>query len=290
MTRFVQLLLLTLFCLGIGETMAAFLTAWMFRMSTAEVFEALKDPVNASQRMLLTLWGLSTALKFVVVPGLYLELTNKQAVSFMRPDHRIRIGRALMAGALMVGVVPCISFLFELNYNIGFPSWLEGAETYFRESKESAQTFATSTLTLKGPAGLVISILVVAVVPGFAEEFFFRGIVQTQLYEAFRNRHYAVFLSTALFGILHLQFFAIIPLMVSGLLLGYLYLWTKNIWYPVIAHIANNIVFVLGYYFYGADIMTPTGDMSLVMTLLAPSILVSGLILWRLRKTGHCLT
>jgi hypothetical protein len=39
--------------------------------------------------------------------------------------------------------------------------------------------------------------------------------------------------------------------MLMGALLGYLFLWTGNIWVPVAAHFTNNAAAVLYYYFKG---------------------------------------
>ena len=48
----------------------------------------------------------------------------------------------------------------------------------------------------------------------------------------------------------HFQFFSFLPRCVLGLILGYLMYYGKSIWYPILAHLVNNAMGVIYYYFY----------------------------------------
>ncbi|MFT5972241.1 MAG: O-antigen/teichoic acid export membrane protein [Cryomorphaceae bacterium] len=54
------------------------------------------------------------------------------------------------------------------------------------------------------------------------------------------NVHVAVWLSAFLFSAMHFQFYGFIPRFLLGALLGYLFVWSKSIWAPIIAHFVNN--------------------------------------------------
>jgi membrane protease YdiL (CAAX protease family) len=43
-----------------------------------------------------------------------------------------------------------------------------------------------------------------------------------------------------IFSFIHLQFYGLIPRMLLGVLVGYLYAWSGNLLYPIIGHFVNN--------------------------------------------------
>jgi membrane protease YdiL (CAAX protease family) len=43
-----------------------------------------------------------------------------------------------------------------------------------------------------------------------------------------------------LFSAIHFDLEAIVPRFVLGVLLGYLFFWSKNLWLPILAHFFNN--------------------------------------------------
>lgn len=82
---------------------------------------------------------------------------------------------------------------------------------------------------------------VVAVVPAFCEEVFFRGYVQ-------RNYVYSlspvagVLLTGFVFGLFHMSPANLIPLTFMGWYLGYVYYRTQNLFMPITVHFCNNFL------------------------------------------------
>ncbi len=91
---------------------------------------------------------------------------------------------------------------------------------------------------------MIVNIICMAIIPAVCEEFFFRGFMQTIATNVFKNKHIAVVVTSIIFSILHGDIFNFIPRFVLGLFLGYLFLYTKNIWYPIIAHTLHNTMVV----------------------------------------------
>ena len=84
----------------------------------------------------------------------------------------------------------------------------------------------------------------VVVVAPFAEEMFFRGFVLGGLAAAFGDPR-AIFVSSALFAAMHASVGTFIPLLMAGMLLGWLYLRTRSIWPPIAVHSAQNALAIL---------------------------------------------
>ena len=90
-----------------------------------------------------------------------------------------------------------------------------------------------------------LSIVALAVVTPVAEEIFFRGFVL----RGFVNRWGVVpgvLLSAVIFAALHFQPGVIIPVFITGLILGTLYWQTGSIWPGIGVHAAQNLVATVG--------------------------------------------
>jgi len=81
---------------------------------------------------------------------------------------------------------------------------------------------------------------------GLAEETLFRGFIQRDLERAFGWK-WAIFASSSLFAVMHLTWRSIPELgfvFVAGLIFGGLYLKTRSMTAPILAHAVNNVILV----------------------------------------------
>ena len=85
---------------------------------------------------------------------------------------------------------------------------------------------------------LILDFIVISLVPGFCEEFLFRGAILSNCLPFGEGR--AIFISALVFSLMHQNAAQIFYTFVGGLLLGYIYAKTKSIWNCVILHVANN--------------------------------------------------
>lgn len=90
---------------------------------------------------------------------------------------------------------------------------------------------------------LILAFFTTAVVPGFVEEFLFRGLILEKLLPY--GRETAVIFSALLFGLMHQNAGQFLYATVAGLVLGYLYVITRSIWCGVLLHFSNNFFSVL---------------------------------------------
>jgi membrane protease YdiL (CAAX protease family) len=104
---------------------------------------------------------------------------------------------------------------------------------------------------------LLVNLFMIALIPAVGEELVFRGLIQRHLTDLFRNAHVAIVVAAVIFSLVHFQIYSFLPRFFLGLILGYAFYYGKSIWYPVIAHLVNNTLGVLFYYFYMNEL---TGD------------------------------
>ena len=93
-------------------------------------------------------------------------------------------------------------------------------------------------------AWLAVSVLVVGVGAGLAEELFFRGYVQRRLVARYGGTA-GVIAAAALFALAHLDPQHSVFAFLFGLYVGALALWTGSTWPAIVIHAANNATAVL---------------------------------------------
>lgn len=88
----------------------------------------------------------------------------------------------------------------------------------------------------------LLNLVIIAVLPGILEEMVFRGCV-LRLLRPYGDL-FAVFVSALTFGLMHGNIRQIPFATIVGLVLGWLYVATNNIWIPITVHFLNNAVSV----------------------------------------------
>jgi membrane protease YdiL (CAAX protease family) len=82
--------------------------------------------------------------------------------------------------------------------------------------------------------------MVLAIVPALFEEFFFRGCLQQIMIALTKNAFVGIMITAILFSAIHLSFYGFLPRVFLGVLLGYIFYYSKNLWLSIIAHFLNN--------------------------------------------------
>ncbi len=108
---------------------------------------------------------------------------------------------------------------------------------FFESRIANAILFETSFL---------IRVVVLVLFPSLCEEVLFRGVIANRLAQNYSEVR-AVILSAVLFGISHLSLGQIIPAFLGGLLYGFVYLRTRNIFYSILLHFFYNLAIIISY-------------------------------------------
>ena len=151
---------------------------------------------------------------------------------------------------LMVVVSPFMSWLIEWNANMVLPDFLKAIELWMKESEATAAELTKAFLTFDGLGSLFYVLLIVAIVPAIGEELLFRGVLQKIVIQWTKNVHWGIWITAILFSALHMQFYGFLPRMLLGVIFGYLLVWSKSLWLPILGHFINNGSVVILSYFY----------------------------------------
>ncbi len=210
---------------------------------TGDIFSGIPSPksVDSFKILLFT----STSIGTFLVPALALAWTEKIKIRKFYGFGKLKFDVVLYVFALFLFSIPFMEWVIELNQNMHLPSFLKSVEDWMRKAEDDAMRTTYMLLDIRNSWDLPVNILVVAIAPAIGEELMFRGGLQRSLGRMFTNPHVAIWLTAIIFSAIHVQFFGFFPRMLLGAGFGYLYFWTKNLWYPIIGHFINNATAVI---------------------------------------------
>jgi len=252
---------------------------------------SLADLNEPAETGILKYLQITQALGIFVIPPLVVGfLAAGNPASYLTLDRTIRWRPLIIATLMLVAGLPVVNLLAIWNEGLNLPRFMNGIESWMGQTEEQAARLTEVFLRADHFGVYLVNILMVALLPAFGEEFLFRGVLQRILSSWFKNHHLAILAASVLFSALHLQFYGFLPRMALGLLFGYLFYWSGNLWYPILAHFLNNFIPVTLVYLYGDRLSFEemgklgSGEQPLLWAL--PSLLILVFLLIRF-KTFH---
>jgi membrane protease YdiL (CAAX protease family) len=119
---------------------------------------------------------------------------------------------------------------------------------------EFGYRFSSSEETFSGWWGLLISLALVCVLPGFCEEFSHRGLLLSGFQSKFSN-YRAVMSVCILFGLMHLNIEQVFYATILGWFICVAVLASRSVWVGVIIHFTNNAIST--YFGYADELHLP---------------------------------
>jgi len=187
---------------------------------------------------------------------------------------------------MLMLLIPAIDSLVRFNASFTFSESL--TETFIDLEEKSDHTYA---LFLKYNTGkqFLINLIVMSLLAAVGEEIFFRGILMRVLTKWFGNVHVGIVTSAIIFTIIHFQPYKVLPMLVLGTFLGYVYYRTKTLWVPILLHAINNALVVVsdwgsksGYYMpvFSSDFQFET----IHIVLSSIGFVIMGIVLWKITR------
>jgi membrane protease YdiL (CAAX protease family) len=169
--------------------------------------------------------------------------------AFNRKNFISRIGISLKGKYLFV--LYGLMFLFMAYPLIQLSAVLnEKLHIYeiMKNSNELAEQITKMVLIFKSFSDFLLKTLLVAFLPAFSEELFFRAGIQKEMTEGRMNANLAIILTALIFSAFHMQFDGFLPRFFLGLILGYVYYWSGSLTISIIIHFFNNFILLLSAY------------------------------------------
>ncbi|RKR80949.1 hypothetical protein BDD43_1087 [Mucilaginibacter gracilis] len=199
------------------------------------------------------LWVLqvtSTTIPLFAGPFVFAKFVVKKPGAYLKATVKFNPLLLVMVFAVMIFSTPLMELLININQKMVFPKFLKGVEQWMRDSETEAAKETSILLALKSVWQMLWALLVVGFLTAVAEEFLFRGCIQTIFTRLTKNPHLGIWLAAILFSAIHMQFFGFLPRLMLGVFFGYFVLWSGSTWTSVWGHFINNGTAVVVTYLY----------------------------------------
>jgi uncharacterized protein len=234
------------------------------KIPMAELIDKMQNPEGQQMWFfMMVTTGISHLGGFWLAGLAYLKLVeNRTFESLNKVDLQAFL--IPLAIILVIFFFPFNEFFIKMNEGMELPKSMNGLQTWMKESEENTAKMMKFLMDFTSIPQFIIAFIVIACFAGIGEELIFRGILQNLFLKKFGNHHVAIWLAAAIFSAIHFQFYGFVPRMLLGAMFGYIYVWTGNLWLPIIAHIANNGFIVIMMYLNKIGVIA--GDIEKVET------------------------
>ncbi len=213
-----------------------------------------------------------------IIPALITAvIITRQPASLLALDRRLPAMPLIWGLCAMVSAIPAMNLVIWLNQQLPLPDSIAATMQHLEANAESM------VKVLQGPhtiPNLILSLLIVGIFAGFSEELLFRGGLQRIMATGGMGAHAAIWIAACVFSLMHMQAYGFFPRMLLGVMFGYALWWTGCLWVPVILHIFNNTLFLVGDYvwsdFNQASAVSSIGDSALAVA----STALAAVFLW----------
>jgi membrane protease YdiL (CAAX protease family) len=226
----------------IGNALGHFVLKEVFHInfsSEEQLLELIKTAPNP-QSIILKSQGVNALFTFFLLPISYIIFFKRSYIEKFNPVSKRFMVFLFLAVVIFFTGMPLLAYLVEWNKAINLPSGLKSVQAWMEKSEHLAKVLTETIIYYEDNNSFFVVLLIVAILPGIGEELLFRGIVQNEIQDILKSPTWAIWITGFLFSFIHFQFFGFFPRMLLGVLFGYFYYWSGNIYVSMFVHFMNN--------------------------------------------------
>ncbi|WP_316750334.1 CPBP family intramembrane glutamic endopeptidase [Pedobacter gandavensis] len=179
-------------------------------------------------------------LGLFLLPAILLAWGEKAKATVFYDFKRTKIDLLILVVLMMVVSMPVLEWITQWNQQMVLPEFLKPMEQWMKAKEDEAMATTLEILKMKNIGDYLMNIALIALLPAIAEELMFRGAIQRSFGRMFQNPHLVIWLTAFIFSAIHVQFYGFLPRLLLGAAFGYIYFWSKSLWYSIFAHFLNN--------------------------------------------------
>jgi len=238
----------------LSNTLAFVVVLPLVNFDLEAIAQLVSDPLNFPETriVLMILQGVTALGIFVITPLIYIYWIDKtlSVKELFQKNGNYLIPLLLASVAIAIVEMPAITWIGKWNMEIDFPEFMDSFEQWAKLQEDKLKELTLFLTEFRSFEQFLLGFVVIGILPGIGEELLFRGVLQNKLKQLLGNVHIAIWLAAMIFSAFHLQFYGFVPRMFLGALFGYLYQWSGNLLYAMIAHFVNNGFTVIMMYLY----------------------------------------
>lgn len=221
---------LILLTLALAATMVTGLLTYMLTMGKTNI-----------------LWSvvLQDILVFIMPAILLAVICYRQPWQFLEVDHAPQWEAIVLVAMVWAVSLPALNWVVDWNQNLHLPASMAALEQTMRNVEAAMEQMTKDLLSTETFGQMLVAFVVVGVMAGLSEELIFRGALMGIMRRGRANIHVVIWVVAIVFSAIHFQFLGFVPRMLLGAWFGYLLVWTRSLWVPILAHTLNNGMVVI---------------------------------------------
>ena len=219
----------------IGGLVSALLVLMFIHVPATQMKDALLSSNNAN---LLRLFQFITTFFFMALPAIILaRLVNHKPFKYIGFNSAVSGKQVfILIGIVIIGLI-LSGALSELNAVIPISKSLK---QYFQSLEDEYNKEVFAIANMKTVSDYIASLVIIALLPAMFEEMLFRGSLQPIMINITKNAIAGIIITSILFSALHGSYYGFLPRLALGLILGFIYYYSKNLWLSITFHFLNN--------------------------------------------------
>ncbi len=218
--------------------------AVVFAIPGTNIETLFRDANNVG---LVRILSLLNALVGFALPALAFAMIVNRKKPFVQlgATHSFNIRQVFFVVVIAFSAVYVGAMLAQVNELIPISKSLEKR---FKAAQETYMNNVMAIANMRGFADYLITLVLIALLPAIAEELLFRSCLQPVMIGLTRHVFAGILISSILFSLMHFEYYGFLTRMFLGMLLGYIYYYSKSFWLNALAHFINNAIGVTQMY------------------------------------------
>ena len=172
---------------------------------------------------------------------------------YLKVSEPFPLSLLVLIFCLMFISLPVSEYLGNLNEKMALPGFLKDVQKWMEDKEKQTHDLELLMFKMDTVWAMFKNLILVGLLTAIAEEFMFRGVIQTIFTRWTKNYHVAIWITAIIFSAIHLQFLGFLPRLMLGVLFGYFVAWSGSIWTSVWAHFINNGTVVVAMFLYSKN-------------------------------------
>lgn len=233
--------------IGAGLVIGGLLSVIVWSTMTGRPFTSMEADMSnpAYYYPLMVIQGVTTLFMFFLPVYFFAMICYRSPSRFIGFDTPINFRQILWLLVILALTFPLGAALAELNKIIPIPaSW----EIKFKAMEASRATQEAALININSLPKYLMSLFIIALLPGLFEEVCFRGGLQNILTRWLKGPVLAILLTAFIFSAIHMSYYGFLVRFALGLILGYIFYYSGSIWLGVLFHFLFNGIQVTALY------------------------------------------
>jgi membrane protease YdiL (CAAX protease family) len=245
--------------IGAGVVVGSLITVGLWIIMTGRPILGMAQDILNPKYYNAIMWmqAVSTLFMFFLPVYFFAIICYRNPSKFIGFNTRISSRQLLMVIAILILTFPLSGALAELNKTIPIPkAW----EIKFKAMEASRAAQEATLININSFARYILSMFIIALLPGIFEEVCFRGGLQNILMRWLKGPWIAIILTAFIFSIIHISYYGFLVRFALGIILGLVFYYSGSLWLSIIFHFLYNGVQVTALYLLNKPGVKETKD------------------------------